>query len=468
MSQYVSKFAICMLLAIAVSVPAAAQDRMVPVNEGAASMSTSQAARMTPAVRVFREASPAVVNLSTTQVVTVRRRAGFGSLFDEIFEMPTAPQQYRTHSVGSGFLIHSDGYIVTNAHVVDRATEVKATFADGIELDAEEVAIDRRRDLAVLKVNANRPLPHLKLGRSDDLMQGEPVIVIGNPLGYQHTVTTGVVSAVDRELAFDADHVYRGLIQSDASINPGNSGGPMLNILGELIGINTAIRGDAQNIGFAIPVNQLRELLPQMLDIERVRRVDFGLHFDGQVRGALNEGVRVLRVDNGTPAAKAGVQTGDLITAIDNQPTPNFVEAFSLLARTPPGQSLKLDIRRESGDQVSVEVPLREIPVGDAVAQMERFFGMTVRPMNKGDLQRLGVQRSIGLIVDGVKNGSEADRERLVVGDVITQFGGWGVTDLEGLSHLIDQVDPGDIIPVQILRVSRNRLVRFELGLRAQ
>lgn len=429
---------------------------------------SNRAERMTPVVRVFQQASPAVVNLSTSRIVTVRRPHGFGSLFDEIFDLPTQPQQYKTQSVGSGFVIHKDGYIVTNAHVVERAAEIKATFADGTELDAREVAVDRKHDLAVLKVEAHRPLPFLKMGRSDDLMQGETVIVIGNPLGYEHTITTGVVSALNRELVFDQNHIYTELIQTDASINPGNSGGPLLNIVGELIGINSAIRGDAQNIGFAIPVNQLHKLLPEMLDIERLRRVSFGVHFDGDMSAQPERGVRVKAVDADTPAAEVGVRPGDVLMAIDNLPTPDFMEAFSLLARTPTGQSLKLDLRRAGGTQASVEVPLSDRPVPDASQMMQRYFGIGVREMTRRDRDRYGLRRSIGLLIESVAHGSEAEREGFQPGDVVTQFGGWSVTDMAELAHLVNQVNSGDVIPMQLLRPVRGGLIRLDLALRAE
>jgi serine protease Do len=310
----------------------------------------TRAERVTPVVRVFKECSPAVVNLSTTAVVTVQPRVGIPDIFNEMFDFPTIrPRSYTTHSVGSGFLIHENGYLVTNAHVVERAAECKAVFADGTELSAVAVASDPGTDLAVLKVDASKPLPFLRMGKSDDLMPGESVIAIGNPLGYQHTVTSGVISALNRELRFSHDRVYSGLIQTDASINPGNSGGPLLNIFGELIGVNTAIRGDAQNIGFAIPVDRLHDLLPTILDLERLRRVDFGLHFDSDGANGSVSGVRVKSVDPDSPAARAGVQVGDIVTAIDGRPTPEFMDAFGILSGAKTGRRLNLEVAREGG-----------------------------------------------------------------------------------------------------------------------
>ena len=426
--------------------------------------------RITPAVEVFQKAKSAVVNLSATRVVTVDRPFGMGSILDEIFVFPARrrPRRYKTQSVGSGFLIHSDGYIVTNAHVVDRAAESKVTFADGTELMGEEVAIDARNDLAVLKVNARRPLPFLKMGRSDDLMQGESVIAIGNPLGYQHTITTGVISALNRELRFDETHVYSDLIQTDASINPGNSGGPLLNILGELIGINTAIRGDAQNIGFAIPVDRLREILPVMLDIERLRRVEFGIHFDGVAARHQPPGARIKRVDPDTPAARAGVRPGDCLVAIDNQPTPDFMQAFSLLERTPIGQSLKLDLVRGDGERFVAEVPLAEIPKQDPSGVMRKYFGLAVRELAPADLNRLGLRRRIGLLITSIQPKSEVRQQRVVPGDLLTKFGGWPVSSMDQLAHLLKQVNRGDRIPLQVLRLGNDSFVRFQLVLTAR
>ena len=447
-------------IAIGSASPTVGQERTSP--------EARRARRSTPAVTVFREASPAVVNLSTTQIVTVRSPFGAGTIFDRVFDFPSRrPRQYKTQSVGSGFLIHGDGYLVTNAHVVDRAAECKVTFADGTEFMAQEVALDRESDLAVLKVDAPKALPYLKLGRSNDLMPGEEVIVIGNPLGYRHTITTGVISAVDRELRFNENQVYTGLIQTDASINPGNSGGPMLNVLGELIGINTAIRGDAQNIGFAIPVDRLHEMLPVMLDVQRLRRVDFGIHFDGRPPDDKPKGVRVKSVDPGTPAERAGITPGDILTAIDGQATPGFMNAFSVLQRTPVGRSLKLDLLQNNGRATSADVLIAAIPTRDVTRQMEKFFGLGLRELTGADRERLGLRRNIGLVITAVRRGTDAQRQDLSRSDIMTKFGGWPVTDLSGLAHLADQVESGDRIPFQILRIGEDSVVRFERVLKA-
>lgn len=434
----------------------------------AARAQDAAAQRITPAVRVFRECSPAVVNLSTTTIVTMQRRFGVESIFEDIFDLPAArPRSFKTNSVGSGFVIHEGGYIVTNAHVIDRASEIKVTFADGTELPAEEIARDRRHDLAVLKVDADRPLPFLRMGRSDDLMPGESVIAIGNPFGYQHTITTGIISALDRELRFSRDQVYSGLIQTDASINPGNSGGPLLNVLGELIGINTAIRGDAQNIGFAIPVDRLHDLLPAMLDIQRLRRVEFGIHFDSKEPRTNPPGIAIRSVDPGSPAHEAGVRAGDVVVGINDTATPRFMEAFSVLHHARPGNTLRLDLLR-GGERSVRPVKMLAIPELDSAALMARRFGIHVRELNPADLRRRGLRRAIGLEVKSVEPGTQAAEAGLSAGDLITLFGGWPVTSLAALGPLIEQVNSGDLIPVHVLRIDGERLIRAELALQAK
>lgn len=446
------------------SVAACAQAQGPPHSPGADGHDAAQ--RVTPVVKVFQQAGPAVVNLSTTSMVTVQPSFGLGGLFDEIFEMPAMrPRQYEAHSVGSGFVIHSDGYIVTNAHVVDRASECKVTFADGTELPAEKVAVQRKDDLAVLKVESPKPLSSLRMGRSDDLMPGETVVAIGNPLGYQNTVTTGIISATDRELRFENQLVYSGLIQTDASINPGNSGGPLLNILGECIGITSAIRGDAQNIGFAIPVERLYQLLPEMLDIERVRQVSFGAHFAGSRPDG--KGVRIARVDAGSPAAEAGLREGDVLRAIDGHRINGYMDAYVLLAAAPLGTQLQLDIAHDGKTPAKCKLALAEMPIPDGERIMWDRFGMRVRVMTQAETRRAGLRRP-SLIVTEVDRGSQAFREGILPGDMVMKFGGWPVSTLESLGHLLAQVNPGDQIPIGVWRITGRNIVQVELVLGAK
>ncbi|QOJ03506.1 MAG: trypsin-like peptidase domain-containing protein [Planctomycetia bacterium] len=451
---WLGRLAGCALAMLTVSAPG----QIAPARAQSADRTRdrNRAARETPVSRVFAQASPAVVNLSTTQIVTVR------DPLDEIFNMPMfAPRRYQTHSVGSGFIIHPDGFLVTNAHVVAQAAECKALFADGRELPVEEVAIDRAHDIAVMRVRAEQPLPALRLGRSDDLMPGETVVAIGNPMGLGHTVTTGIVSALNRELKFGRGVTYDGLIQIDAPINPGNSGGPLLNVLGEVVGVNSAIRGDAQNIGFAIPADRVRALLPELLDVERVRGVALGAKFEGQVglttlAGSTTDaahGVRVRAVEPGSPAAKAGLAAGDVITEIDGTATHDYIDAFGVLRTAPTGRALPLRVLRDGKPRL-MKLSLEPQSGIETQKVLWARFGLRLADLKADELKRLGMSRPLGLLVKDVQNGSPAARVGIAPGHVITMFGGWPVESLDKLAPLLAQVNRGDGIPFRVLQIT--------------
>ena len=221
--------------------------------------------RMTNDVRVYQQVKDAVVNIISSH--KVQAHVASGDPFQDIFGGGRIVEAQAT-SLGSGFVIHPSGYIVTNEHVVDQGTDHECVFSDGSKLKAEVIATDDEHDLAVLKVNPPKPLAAIELGNSEDLMIGEPVYAIGNPFGYAGTMTRGIVSALNRSIDADPKKSYKGLIQTDASINPGNSGGPLLNAYGQVVGINTAIRQGAEGIGFAIGVSSMRDLLPAFLNAE--------------------------------------------------------------------------------------------------------------------------------------------------------------------------------------------------------
>lgn len=440
---------------------AAAQARQSDNREAA------RAARRSPVVQVFEATRGAVVNISSKEIVTVRDPFGFGSLFDDFFDMPFQPpvgphrRQYTRTSVGSGFVIHQDGYIVTNAHVVAQTAERKAIFADGREYDAQIVALDTGRDLAILKIEADQPLPTLPLGRSDDLMIGETVIAIGNPLGFQHTVTAGVVSAIERDLAFSRGMSLSGLIQTDASINPGNSGGPLLNVLGELIGINTAIRGDAQNIGFAIPVDQLREVLPELLDIERRYRVECGVAVD-----TLNT-PRVVAVKPESPAERAGLQVGDLLTHIDGQPIQQGIDFCIALIGCRAGQTITLHVLRDSEPR-EIKLTLQPRPMPDGAKLALEKLGLEVAPMPAELAEQFGVSGAGGLLITRVEPGGPADRTGIQPRDVLMGIGRHMVADNEDLGQLLELVRSGETLAVTVLRVDRRTKLRLTGQLRAR
>jgi len=402
-----------------------------------------RARRRTPVVEVVEKTRDSIVNISSTvrHVRTFRSGIGFGML-DDFFAVPT-----ESTSLGSGFIIHSDGYIVTNAHVVARTTEMTATLSDGRTFDAELVASDSENDLAVIKIDPGpgERLQPIAWGRSDDLMIGETTIAIGNPVGLQNTVTTGVISALNREVRFSNQVMYGDLIQTDASINPGNSGGPLLNVLGELIGVNTAIRGAAQNIGFAIPVDELRAILPEMLDIEKRYRVEVGLKVEGR------DGAAVTAVQSGTPAEEVGLRPGDRIVQVDDTPIGEAVDYYVAAVGRKPGDTLRLRVERD-GKTETVQLPMREIPLPDGRELALKLYGLTLEPLGAGAARRLGVRMGSGLLVTDVERHSPADRLEIRPGDLLVLLGRSRVQDLEGVGLELEHVEPNEAKYIRILR----------------
>src|SRR5262245_6168652 len=320
----------------------------------------SDPARRSLVVEAVEKDGPAVVNVSTEQIVE-RRASPFAfqddPFFDEFFRdfVDPRPRRYKTTSLGSGVIVAADGTIVTNVHVIERASRIHVTLADEREFDATLVGADTDADIAVVRVKTGAPLPFISLGSSADLLIGETVIAIGNPFGLSHTVTTGVVSAVGRSLR-EEDRTYIDFIQTDASINPGNSGGPLLNIKGDLIGVNTAIYGKAQGIGFAIPVDRVRRVMKDLVSYGEVRRTWVGLSVQDLSRDlaehfGTRRGVVVSDVEPKSPAAAAGIARGDAILRIDGRDVASREEFEQRIEDHAEGDRITLTLRREGGDE---------------------------------------------------------------------------------------------------------------------
>src|SRR5205809_804309 len=317
-------------------------------------------------VQAVEKASPAVVNVSTEQVVE-RRASPFpfpqDPFFEEFFRdfVDPRPRRFKTTSLGSGVIVAADGTIMTNVHVIERASRVRVTLNDQREFDATLVGADADADIAVLRVKAGGDLPHIPFGTSADLMIGETVIAIGNPFGLSHTVTTGVVSAVGRSLR-DEERTYTDFIQTDASINPGNSGGPLLDIKGELIGINTAIYGKAQGIGFAIPVDRAQRVMKDLVSYGEVRHAWVGLVVqnltpDLAQHFGVRRGVVVAQVEPKSPAEAAGVQRGDRLLGLGGTPLRSVAELRRKMIELRSARSVLLSVGR-GPYQYNVNVPL--------------------------------------------------------------------------------------------------------------
>ena len=388
--------------------------------------------RRTVTVQVVEDVGPAVASITTEQVL--QGGGGFrpfvgDPFFDRFFQDFFEPRMPRTtESLGSGVLIDAEGHILTNEHVVARASRILVSLADGRELEAELIGADPNNDIAVLKVDSDEPLPWIAPGSSSDLMVGEPVIAIGNPFGLSHTVTTGVISAIGRSIRTD-DRVYHGFLQTDASINPGNSGGPLLNAAGHLIGINTAVYNRAQGIGFAIPIDAARRVVSELIEHGEVSPVWLGLEFQELVpplRDALGlpekvRGALVNRVRSGSPAERAGIRRGDVVTGVDGQPIESARAFFERLESATDGQQLMLGLWRGSA---ATQIPVRaeEIPEELIAKLLEEMAGIQLERTSQGDFR-----------VSAVRSGSGAERIGMQAGDLLLGINGRA---LEGPAEL--------------------------------
>jgi len=292
-------------------------------------------------------------------------------------------------------------------------------------------------------------------------MIGETLIAIGRPLGYEHSLTTGVISAVNRRLRFSEDVEYTGLIQTDASINPGNSGGPLLNVLGELIGINTAIRGDAQNIGFAIPVDALRRALPNMLSLERLKRVEVGMRVAGSTV------VRVTEVKDNGPAHAAGIEAGDHLLSMDGQPIRQDIDFYIDLLSKGANDRVTIQLERR-GKTVATTLTLRAIPIPDGAKLAQQLFGMKIAPLPAELAAALELERG-GLVIIDVEKGSPAARAGLRRGMIIVTLAGDFPRDLDHVGLLLENVKRGDQVAFRIWQVDGLSLLMYPpVSLRAR
>jgi S1-C subfamily serine protease len=343
--------------------------------------------RFTPVVRAVQQAAPAVVNITSTQAPQRRRSPAFDRFFPDLL-----PQQQGRVSLGSGVIVDgAKGLVLTNSHVILGGGDIKVRLQDGREFDAEPAGMEPDFDIALLRLKGASRLPSVRMGDSDDIMPGESVIAIGNPFGFTHTVTLGVVSALGRTIRGE-DGLFTDLIQTDAAINPGNSGGPLLNILGELIGINTAIDARAEGIGFAIPINKAQRVMRDMLDKGGVHPVWLGLaaqDVDQRVAAALRlpkaQGILVTEVYAASPAAKAGIKAGDVITDIGNTALRNRRDYQDALRNHTPDSSTRLVLYR---DGTRTELRITPETFSDALAErlMEQRWGLAAENGRDGAL----------------------------------------------------------------------------------
>lgn len=422
-----------------------------------------QFSRETPVVAVYRRTQKAVVNISGEQTV---QRAAPQWRWPDGLDLWGPRFQQQVAVLGSGFVVHEDGFIVTNAHVADGVKRLKAVFSDGREFQARVISADTSKDLAVLRLDAGGKLPFIEFGRSDDLMIGETVIAIGNPYGYANTVTSGVVSAVGRDIQVSEGFWLRGLIQTDAPINPGNSGGPLLNVNGQLIGITTAIRAEAQNIGFAIPVDTLVDNVGQMLMPERLRRVRLGLTIGRLTTAGPYRGLVVGSVSKGSPADEKKLAAGDLILEIDGYKPHSIVDFYIRMIDKEVGQPIRLSYVRPSDRNPrsrTVELSMLPRPVPDGHALAKNLFQMDVSELTAAVARRFNFESAYPiLIVTGVEAGGAAQRAGVKPGDLILQVRDATPRDLPEFALQLERVAPGDTVVLNILRITVGQFGQME------
>ncbi len=386
-------------------------------------------------IKLVKQTLPGVVTIFTVREVKVKNPfANFP--FNEFFGIPERDFTMRQEGLGSGFIVKIDEkkkkvYLLTNNHVIENATDIKVKFKNGITLKGEVVGKDKLSDVAVVAVPFKEGIEDyakehkLKLGDSDKLQVGQTVIAIGSPLGLTETVTMGIVSALNREIE---GHPGEGFIQTDAAINPGNSGGPLIDTDGAVIGINTAIIMGAQGLGFAVPINQAKWVMDQVLKYGKVRRSKIGVYIQPLTpelakHFGVRKGVLVAQVQKDGPADKAGIKPGDIIIAVNGKEveTPNDLQR--LIMRNPPGTKVTITVIR-NGKKKDIEVVTtsweEEEDVTGSMQELEAKYGLIVKDITPELVEKYRIPKvPYGVLVYGVKYGSPADEAGLRSGDII-------------------------------------------------
>lgn len=420
-------------------------------------------------VELAKRLKPTVVNIRT--VKNIKPKVGgrmvnpfmgndlFHDFFGPFLGQQVPQQPRKQQGMGTGFIISSDGYILTNNHVVGGTDEIMVKLSDGREIKAQLKGQDDKLDIALLKIDDAKPLPAAELGDSDALEVGEWVMAIGNPFGLAHTVTAGIVSAKGRVIGSGP---YDDYIQTDASINPGNSGGPLFNSAGRVIGINTAIIAGGQGIGFAIPSSMVKAVVEQLKTTGRVVRGYLGVNFDvlspklaKSLGLASDKGVIITHVEKGSPADKAGLKVEDVIVEFDGHPVNGDIDLPKVVAATPVGKTVKVAVFRK-GKRQQVSIVVGQSKQADAAKPGQvpesAGIGVSVRELTPELARQLGLKDEKGVVVSEVKPGSPADEAGLVRGDLVLEFNGQPVESLEAFAGLASKVKKGEVVRLLLRR----------------
>ncbi|MGD8963459.1 MAG: Do family serine endopeptidase [Desulfobacterales bacterium] len=423
--------------------------------------------------------SPAVVNIRTVKTIKgggpvfrqfQRDPWGKEGPFKDFFERffgDEMQKEFKQPSLGSGFIIDKAGYVVTNNHVIEDADQIKVKLKDEREFNAAIVGRDPNTDIALLKIESNQNFTTVKLGDSDALQVGQWVVAIGSPFGLEQTVTAGIVSAKGRVIGSGP---YDDFIQTDASINPGNSGGPLLNMLGEVVGINTAIVASGQGIGFAIPINLARDIIVALKNEGEVIRGWLGVaiqDLSAELAEYYNieskKGVFVADVFEGDPADQAGIKPKDIILAVNGEKITTSRQLTSIIAKIPVNDSAKIKILRD-GKAKTFKVKIAKRPEerlagpGRPPEQTEEF-GIRVSDLTPEIAQRFNIDESAGVIVTQVESGSKGDGADVRVGDIIKEINRRPVKNTSEYESLLRDIEPGEAVNLFIRRKNAGFLV---------
>lgn len=381
--------------------------------------------RMTPLVKAVRNCSMSVVNLRGRKTVRSDDSSSSGKL-------------KQVNGMGTGVVIDSRGYVLTNYHVVQGVREIEVTTADRQRTTAKLLAHDPETDLAILKVDLSRPLPRIKIGTSSDLMLAETVTAVGNAYGYEHTVTVGIVSQLGRTVQVNDDQVYRNLIQTDAAINPGNSGGPLLNVNGDMIGINVAVRIGAQGIAFAIPVNDALEVAAELMDSMVENRLFHGMavktvYIDEEPQ------VVVTSVTPASPAASAGIKRGTRIMEVDGRSVEHAMELSSCLLESDAPFQVNLKVKNGMTiDRVSFDLEQQRV---NSSTLAWKPLGLKLTQVSASEMEGRHPNYKRGLRVVEVRDNSPAESEGIMVGDVVVAMHGWKTETVDNLAYILERDD---------------------------
>ncbi|HLZ91493.1 MAG TPA: trypsin-like peptidase domain-containing protein [Candidatus Acidoferrum sp.] len=434
---------------------------------------------------IVNRVEPAVVNIATTQVLerktTKKRRPQqqfdqddpMQDFFDRFFDGRQDGPPQAERSLGSGVIVDKRGYILTNNHVVEQATKIQVQLSGNTQkYIAKVVGVDEDTDLAVVKIEANKELPTAKLGNSDGVQVGDWVLAIGSPFGLQATVTAGIISAKDRSGIGGAGHQFQRFIQTDAAINPGNSGGPLVDLAGEVVGINTAIitgsRG-YEGVGFALPSTTAISVYNQIISQGRVTRGSIGVSFQedlGTNAITLKElgapyGVVIMNVEPGSPAEKAGLKGGDVITSVNGAPVKTGNDLVNPIAQAPIGSKVKLNYVRDRAQKETTAVvedrthvfPTQAGRLSDQQGETAPAeFGLRVDSLTPERASRVGMEGQRGVLVTDVDPASFADDLGFSRGDVITEINRETISSVDDYKRAVAKLKPGNDVVFKVLR----------------